>query len=74
MFHQCTTIISYLCGSSIQESTDIDEKEAPLLEGAKKFPVKSSWQSAEFRMLSICTYNFAVACNISLFSGRGFLN
>ncbi len=38
-------------------------------DGTKQFPVLSSWQSTEHRMISIRVYNFAVACNISLFSG-----
>lgn len=66
---QCTTIVSYLCGSSIPELNNIDERDVPLLVGPKIFPIQSSWQSIEFRTLSICTYNFAVACNVSLFSG-----
>jgi hypothetical protein len=66
---QCTTIVSYLCGNSIPELNNIDESEMTLLDGTTTFPVQSSWQSAELRMLSICAYNFAVACNVSLFSG-----
>ena len=66
---QCTTIVSYLCGNSIPELNDIEKRDMTILEESKTFPVKSSWQPAEFRMLSICTYNFSVACNVSLFSG-----
>jgi hypothetical protein len=65
---QCTTIVSYLCGNSIPDLKNINESEIAFVDG-EKFPVESSWQSAEFRMLSICTFNFAVACNVSLFSG-----
>jgi len=66
---QCTTIISFLCGSSIPESDDIDETNMTSLHESKSFPLTSSWQPTEFRVLSICAYNFAVACNVSLFSG-----
>ena len=66
---QCRRIISYLCGNSIPELKGHDEKGTEYLSGTKGFPVVSSWQSTEFRTLSICTYNFAVACNVSLFSG-----
>lgn len=66
---QCTVILSYLCGHSIPQLNDINKQGTPFLEGAECYPVQSSWQSAELRMLSICTYNFAVACNVSLFSG-----
>ena len=66
---QCTTIVSYLCGNSIPELNFTDEREMSLLNGTRNFPLLSSWQSTEFRTLSICTYNFAVACNVSLFSG-----
>jgi hypothetical protein len=48
---------------------NIDESEMTFSDGTKTFPVQSSWQSAELRMISICAYNFAVACNVSLFSG-----
>lgn len=69
LVNQCTTIVSYLCGNSIPEQNDIDEREKVFLTETKNFPFQSSWQSTEFRMLSICTYNFAVSCNVSLFSG-----
>lgn len=69
LVEQCTTIVSYLCGNAIPELSKGDGKETIFLNGTKTFPILSSWQSTEFRMLSICAYNFAVACNVSLFSG-----
>jgi hypothetical protein len=66
---QCTTIISFLCGSSIPELNDINETSMMSFQESKSFPLTSSWQPTEFRVLSICVYNFAVACNVSLFSG-----
>jgi len=66
---QCTIAVSYLCGNSMSEVNDVEEKDMSILEESETFPVKSSWQPTEFRMLSICTYNFAVACNVSMFSG-----
>uniref|UniRef100_A0A7S4EFY0 Uncharacterized protein n=1 Tax=Pseudo-nitzschia australis TaxID=44445 RepID=A0A7S4EFY0_9STRA len=69
LVHQCTIVVSYLCGNSISELNDTEERGMEKLEESGTFPVKSSWQPTEFRMLSICTYNFAVACNVSLFSG-----
>ena len=68
LVNQCTTIVSYLCGNSIPEQNDIDEREKVFLTETKNFPFQSSWQSTEFRMLSICTYNFAVSCNVSLYT------
>ena len=69
LLDQCTTIVSYLCGNSIPEWNKADEKETKFLNGTKNFPLLSSWQSTEFRTLSICAYNFAVAWNVALFSG-----
>ena len=69
LVHQCTIVVSYLCGNSISELNDTEARGMAILEESETFPVKSSWQPTEFRMLSICTYNFAVACNVSLFSG-----
>ncbi|VEU42775.1 unnamed protein product [Pseudo-nitzschia multistriata] len=66
---QCTTVVSYFCGNSISKFNDTEERDMRVLEESETFPVMSSWQPTELRMLSICTYNFAVACNVSLFSG-----
>jgi hypothetical protein len=33
------------------------------------FPLKTSWQPAEFGPLSLRIYNLSVACNVALFSG-----
>eukprot|EP00536_Pseudo-nitzschia_multiseries_P002867 jgi/Psemu1/252068/estExt_Genewise1Plus.C_400030 len=66
---QCTIVVSYLCGNSMSRVNDVEEKDMSILEESITFPVTSSWQPTEFRMLSVCTYNFAVACNVSLFSG-----
>lgn len=66
---QCTTIISFFCGNSIPELFDIDETSITSLPQSESFPLSSSWQPTEFRVLSICAYNFAIACNVSLFSG-----
>ena len=66
---QCTTIVSYLCGNAIPDLSKSDERETVFTNGTKQFPVLSSWQSTGNRMISICVYNFAVACNVSLFSG-----
>ncbi len=66
---QCTRLVSYLCGNSIPELKGKEDNGTEYLNGTRGFPVVSSWQSTEFRTLSICTYNFAVACNVSLFSG-----
>ena len=66
---QCTTIISFFCGNSIPELFDVDETSITSLPQSESFPLSSSWQPTEFRVLSICAYNFAIACNVSLFSG-----
>ena len=66
---QGRTIVSYLCGNSIPKLNTTEGTDLGMLPQTKTFPVTSSWQSTECRMLSTCTYNFAVACNVSLFSG-----
>lgn len=65
------TIVSYFVGGNpIPYLDGLEEEEAmKSLTEAARFPLSTTWQPAEFRLISHRTYNVAASCNVPPFSG-----
>lgn len=62
-------VLSLLCGVVILDPSTSGASNGEHLFKNKKLPIKAGWQSISHELISKRTYNLAIACQVSNFSG-----
>jgi hypothetical protein len=68
-FSNARRVVSFLAGAALPDFDGEGNVDCMKTTKWSEFPVQSSWQSNEWKSISLRVYNLCVACNVSLFSG-----